>query len=264
MALRNQKSFFQLYKRPFWISCAAHLFVLTFIVFSPKFAFHKPKTKIVWVALPVGTSEEVEIKIEEAKNLPQSTIKEQKEWLKTKEIVEKETKGTTPKIEKKQTLRPIQPEPKPKKPKQKSDIEKALAALDKKKSKPPEAAQVKDQGEGFKYGTSLDPLHVPPSDPEYIAYQAKVRAKIIDQWILPLSYLEGSAPPKSQIVVQINDKGEIILVAWEARSGNEAFDSSCQRAVQRATPLPIPPERLQWEAYNEGFLVEFDPSLKQQ
>ena len=40
------------------------------------------------------------------------------------------------------------------------------------------------------------------------------------------------------------------------------YDQSAIRAVKGASPFPKPPDRLAWEAYNEGFLIEFDPSLK--
>jgi outer membrane biosynthesis protein TonB len=43
------------------------------------------------------------------------------------------------------------------------------------------------------------------------------------------------------------------------RSGNGSVDDSALRAIQRASPFPVPPEELKWEALNEGFLVEFDP-----
>lgn len=233
----------------------------------------KPKTKVIWVELPKGASEEIDLKMKEAEGLPETTIQEQKQAAE-EEIREKEAEKTKekpllqPRPEpKKPALRPIQPEKivKPKPKSKPNAVQRALAALDKKaKSAPPEAAQIKEKGEGFKYGTGTEPLRVPPTDPEYIAYQARLRYKIMQEWILPTAYLEGPFLPKASLVVQINQQGEIISTEWEGRSGNPSFDSSCLRAVQRASPLPTPPQRLEWEAYNEGFLIEFDPSLKVQ
>lgn len=240
-------------KKPLLFSLFLHFFCFTFIFFIHKLPFLEPRTKVVWVELPKGTSEEIDLKIREAKSLPETTIKEQKEWLKKPE----EVKKGKPKPE----LPPIQQEAKPTH-KKKTDVEKALAALEKRKVAPPEVAQVKEKGEGFKYGTGTEPLRVPPTDPEYLAYQAKVRYKIIQEWILPLAYLEGESKPRARLVVYISENGEITSTGWDSRSGNPAFDSSCERSVVRASPLPIPPERLKWEAYNEGFLVEFDPSLR--
>ena len=45
-------------------------------------------------------------------------------------------------------------------------------------------------GEGYKYGTSNKPLKVPPSDPEYLKYQAMVRYKVMREWIIPQKYTE--------------------------------------------------------------------------
>lgn len=248
-------------KRPLWISAFLHLFTILFFFFAPILPMFKPSTKVIWVQLPKGVSEEIDLKMKEAENLPKTTIKEQKEWLKKpEEAKDKKTEAAKPE---KPKLRPIQAEPKPK-PKPLTAEQKAMAALEKRMKAPPEAAQVPEKGEGFKYGTAMEPLRVPPSDPEYVAYQAKVRYKIIQEWILPLAYLEGDVVPRARMVVQINQAGEIVAQGWEEKSGNAAFDSSCERAVSRASPLPVPPERLKWEAYNEGFLVEFDPSLKGQ
>lgn len=248
-------------KKPLFLSFFLHLFCFMFIFFVHKLPFLEPQTKVIWMELPKGTSEEIDLKIKEAKSLPETTIKEQKEWLKKPEEVKKEKPLVPPKEKPQAKLRPIQQEAKPTH-KKKTDVEKALEALAKRKPAPPEAAQVKEKGEGFKYGTGTEPLRVPPTDPEYLAYQAKVRYKIIQEWILPLAYLEGVSPPRARLVVYISENGEITSTGWDARSSNAAFDSSCERAVVRASPLPIPPERLKWEAYNEGFLVEFDPSLK--
>lgn len=265
-------------KRPVLFSLLIHFLCFVIILFTPNLSFRKPKTNIIWVNLPKGASEMPEIKIKEAKSLPKTTIKEQKELAKEEEKEKfertKEKPLIAPPEKKKQALRRIQEEPipkgmkkaiptTPKKKKEKAEWEKALATLEKRpKYAPPEAAQVKEKGEGFKYGTGTEPLRVPPSDPEYVAYQAKVRYKIIQEWILPIAYLEVPQTPRASLVVYIDKEGKITSQEWENRSGNDAFDSSCMRALSRASPLPVPPERLSWEAYNEGFLVEFDPSLK--
>ena len=44
------------------------------------------------------------------------------------------------------------------------------------------------------------------------------------------------------------------------RSGDELFDLSAVRAVRGASPLEPPPERIQGEALQEGFLIDFVPS----
>ena len=129
----------------------------------------------------------------------------------------------------------------------------------------PESAQIKDSGDGYKYGTGNQALKVSPSDPEYLKYQATVRGRIIQEWVLPLRYVEeGGARRRCGINVIINMDGDVTSASWEQQPGDPTFDASAMRAVRKASPFPKPPDRLAWEAYNEGFLVEFDPRLKPQ
>lgn len=244
-------------------SIILHLIGSLLLLIGP-FGFQQaPETKIVWVSLPKGTLEEYSAAMKKAENLPKSTIQEQK-LPPTKEPPKKKTAPP----EKKSKIPLVAQKKKPKQ-KQKSEFEKALESLDKRlKTEPPkgaepEAAQIEKSGEGTKYGTSDKPILVPPNDPEYIMYQAKVRYKILQEWVLPLAYVDVETPPTARILVLIDETGKITSQTWDRSSRNPAFDASCQRAIQRASPLPVPPERLQWEAFNEGFLIEFDPSLKE-
>lgn len=244
-------------RKPLFYSALTHFIVFCFVILFPSLSLRDHR-KVIWVELPRGRSEAIDLKMKEAEQLPKSTIQEQKKALlekeKTKEKIKDKTKMAAPKPKTKAKEKKLTPEEK--------KIQDALAKIDTRlRNKPvePEAAQLKDKGEGFKYGTGTEALRVPPSDPEYIGYQAKVRAKIMEEWILPPIYLEGL---KARIAVMMNDHGEVTATEWDEKSGNESFDSSCLRAVQRASPLPMPPERLKWEAYNEGFLVEFDRTLK--
>lgn len=122
-----------------------------------------------------------------------------------------------------------------------------------------EAAQVPEtQAGGFTFGNSNGP-YVPPDDPEYVMYQMKIRQRIMDQWILPMKYTDQASGLICRIIVHINDRGEIVATEWDLKSGDLSFDSSAVRAIQKASPLDIPPERLKYEVYNEGFIVEFKP-----
>lgn len=245
-----------------------HVAAILFIWWSPSPFQNEPETKIVWVSLPKGKLEEFSTAMKRAENLPQSTLQEQKlppvkDPSGKKTIEPPKTRDKKPDVTATHITKKAKPKPKPK-----TDIDKALEALDKKlKGKnagglTAEAAQIPDEGEGSLYGTSTEPIRVPPNDPEYVLYQAKVRHKILNEWVLPLAYVEVEQPPTARVVVLIDETGKITSQKWESSSGNPAFDASCQRAVQRASPLPVPPERLKWEAFNEGFLIEFDPGLK--
>ena len=247
--------------RPIFYSAIAHILFIIIFSFAPSLRWpfsHRP-LEMVWVELPRGTSEDIGTGMKESKDLPKSTIQEQKELLKPKEEPKKPemvepSKKKAPPQEKKLT------------PEQKK-MKDALAKIDrqlKKRVIQPEAAQLGSTGEGYKYGTSNQPLRVSIDDPEYVKYQAMIRSKIIQEWIVPMKYSElpTEVRPKARIIVMINEDGEVVSTQWEQRSTDQSFNSSCVRAVQRASPFDVPPNRLKWEAYNEGFLIEFDPRLK--
>lgn len=251
--------------RPIFYSVIAHILFIILLCAAPslRWPFSNRPMDMVWIELPRGTSDEIGTGMKQSENLPQSTIQEQKELLKPKAEPDKNTLKEP--VTKKDKTKPIKPEKKltPEEKKMKD----ALAKIDKtlkNRVVQPEAAQIQNPGEGYKYGTSDRPLRVPIDDPEYIKYQAMIRSKIIQEWIVPMKYSElpDVQRPKARIVVMINDAGEVISTQWDKHSGDPAFDASCVRAIERASPFDTPTEKLKWEAYNEGFLVEFDPRLK--
>lgn len=248
-------------------SFLTHILLVIFLCIAPSlnFSFFNRPMQMVWVELPRGTSEEIGTGLKESEALPKSTIQEQKDLLKEKKAEQPKDlmKDPVAKKDKKKDNKP----PEKKLSKQQQKINDALAKIDKQLKKrviQPEAAQVGASGKGYKYGTSDQPLRVPINDPEYVKYQAMIRAKIINEWIVPAKYSELPEVnrPKARIVVLINEEGEVMSTEWEKRSADAAFDASCVRAVQRASPFEQPTEKLKWEAYNEGFLIEFDPRLK--
>lgn len=257
--------------KPILYSAVIHIIVLITISIVPgiKLPVRDRPTRVVWVELPKGTSDEIGLGIKESKGLPKTTIEEQK--------------ALTPEMKPGQKAKPLPAEPKmtmpTTKPKVATKVKRrrrsstdrkianALAMLDKKVkdtgAPSPEAAQIGENSEGYKYGTGTEPLRVLPTDAEYLKYQAMVRARIIGQWVLPLKYVEEGHPRRNcAMEVSINMDGEVISTRWTRTSGDPTFDASAIRAVRRASPFPKPPDRLAWEAYNEGFLIEFDPSLK--
>ncbi len=236
-------------------SVIAHLIAVVIMILAPELGFieKKPKLNIMWVQLTKGMSEQIEQKIKEAKNLPQTTIQQQKKVLEEKKPEKQSDRMKSPE-------KPIQK----RLSKEEIKMQAALASIDKQLKQRKveiEAAQVKDQGEGFKYGTAENAIHISPDDVEYIKYQAMVRSKIIGEWIIPERYATDTSL-SCQYVIMINEDGEIISSTLVKGSENISFDSSAKRAIAKASPLPIPTERLKWEAYNEGFLVEFNPGLK--
>lgn len=279
------------FKTAIVLSGIIHLVLFVTLSIAPGISLpfkEKPlRIDVTWVELPKGTSEDIGLGLKKAEGLPKSTIEEQRQQFQPEPV-------------KQQTLKPeltappdVKQEPRPigKKPEQRPQIDTskmirqvpgakpivkgspadrkirdALAKIDKQLSGrqiTPESGQVEAGQDGYKYGTSNKPLRVSPSDPEYLKYQAMVRAKIIRAWIVPNVYsLDTGARYSARLEVVINDSGEVVSTHWAKSSGNSSFDQSAIRAVRNASPFPRPPERLAWEAYNEGFLVEFDPRMK--
>ncbi len=267
----------QSYKKPIIYSAIIHIIIFTTLSIVPgiRLPLREHPTRVVWVELPKGTSDDIGLGIKKSEGLPKSTIEEQKKLFQT----EQKPMAPEMKTPTQQAQKPPEKMAEPsraktaapaKKPASSTDrkIANALAMIDKQlanRTITPEAGQIKQNTDGYKYGTSNQPLRVLPSDPEYLKYQAMLRARIITEWVLPLRYAEEAGPRRNcALEVMINLDGEVVSTRWERSSGDATFDASAARAVRKASPFPKPPDRLAWEAYNEGFLVEFDPRLKPQ
>ena len=263
-------------------SLLGHVGIVLFFLLASwfRFSFGEREAEITWVELPKGSSFDIGLGLKKSDTLPRTTIEEQKkigpavDAKNTKDIVgtapDKNATGERAAQKKQAESIPIPSKKttgsKPKasgESEQDRKMKEALAKINNQlsgRSATPEAAQVPANQDGYVYGTSDKPLKVLPSDPEYLKYQAMVRAKIIQEWIIPP--VVSTSQLKCKLGVLMDDLGQVRQVEWLEKSGDESFDASAIRAVHRASPLPQPPERLKWEAFNEGFLIEFDPSLK--
>lgn len=287
-----------LLKKPIIYSAIIHLMIFIALLAFPGIYFplrDKPmRIDVQWVELPKGTGEDIDFGVQKSEGLPKSTIEEQKQQFQPEPVPPKqstlapEMKAPPPVEKPPEEKAPVKAkaEPKPQidtskmkitdksskpvksTPTADRKIRDALAMIDKDlkgRQVVPESGQVESSGKGYKYGTSDKPLRVSPSDPEYIKYQAMVRGKIIRAWVVPSVYTDESGKRfNTRIEVLINTDGEVTSTRLAKASGNPSFDSSAKRAVMNASPFPRPPDRLAWEAYNEGFLVEFDARLKPQ
>lgn len=106
----------------------------------------------------------------------------------------------------------------------------------------------------------LSAKKVPVEDPEYLNYQASVRVHILRNWVVPAEITQMSATdrPVIRIIAHINEKGEVISKQWAKKSDIESLNASGMNAIDKSSPFPIPPESSRLEAYNEGFLIEFN------
>ncbi|MBI2345690.1 MAG: TonB C-terminal domain-containing protein [Deltaproteobacteria bacterium] len=220
---------------------------------------HEP-IDVVMIELPRGTSEDVGLGINETKTLPETPLA-------------KETPPPLPPV----PTKPPLPEPAPamthprvqSKPPARPEVvpvdrkmDAALKKIDEQlrtRDKPPAMAQVKNPSEGSLYGTSDKPLAEIPAEAELMRYRAMVRAKILREWIPPVGTrdLPPNLRPRAMISVRINASGYITATNWMKQSDNAAFNASAMRAVQRATPLPAPPDLIRELALGKGFTVDF-------
>jgi TonB family protein len=74
-----------------------------------------------------------------------------------------------------------------------------------------------------------------------MAYQDRVRGKIIEAWILPLS-AEQTRDLQATAQFQVTRHGHVEQLELVKPSGNTLFDTSLLRAIRRASPLPTLPE----------------------
>lgn len=251
-------------QRHLYWSLGLHVGVLILFLVAPSLLgkpYRFKQEKVVWVNVPLGSMDQIGSPLKKAEGLPKTTIQEQKDALQSQPSGRKKSAMSyTPKTAPKTKTPQRQGHPD-------SRIDDAISRMQKKvamKKAIPEAAQVPDAPQGgFTFGSANGP-YVSPDDPEYVMYQAKIRQRIMTQWILPMKYAasgsEGGMGLICRIIVHINEGGEVVETEWEQKSGNPSFDLSAERAVQKASPLDTPPERLKYEVLNEGFIVEFKPS----
>jgi TonB family protein len=74
-----------------------------------------------------------------------------------------------------------------------------------------------------------------------LAYQERLRAKIIETWILPLS-AEQTRDLQATAQFQVTRNGQVVQLELVKPSGNTLFDASLLRAIRRASPLPALPD----------------------
>lgn len=217
---------------------------------------------VVMVELTKGLSEDIGDGMKPVPHLPENTIEEQKNLMpeakdvRTSAPQKVEVAKVPPKVDP-QTM--ADPEKKIKT--QPSGVDAATAAalakIDenlRQRQITQQAAQVKGT-EGYKYGTTDKPVKVDGSNAEYIKYRNIVKAKIQREWIKPP--IAGGVKLKLAISVKISSSGQVISKVLIRKSGDSAMDGSIMRAIDRASPFPIPPPAVKSEALNSGFQIQF-------
>ena len=91
--------------------------------------------------------------------------------------------------------------------------------------------------------------------PEQLAYFRKLDEKIRSNWTVPALTAGERENLMVRIRIVIEQDGRVSQVRMEKTSGNPYFDDSVRRAINKASPLPVPPDQLRGgeDHYEIGF-----------
>jgi TonB family protein len=91
--------------------------------------------------------------------------------------------------------------------------------------------------------------------PEILAYARALDEKVRANWTVPELTQKEAGKLMVQVRITIEKDGRVSNVRMEKVSGNPYFDDSVRRAIQKASPLPVPPEQLRGgeDHYDVGF-----------
>lgn len=87
-------------------------------------------------------------------------------------------------------------------------------------------------------------------------YQGRIRSKIHSYLVLPPN-LSGN--PEVVYQVRLLPDGEVLKLTLVKSSGQPAYDKQVERAILRASPLPLPPDRELAAAFREELILKFRP-----
>jgi len=91
--------------------------------------------------------------------------------------------------------------------------------------------------------------------PEILAYARALDEKVRANWTVPELAQKDVGSLIVQVRITIEKDGRVGNVRMEKVSGNPYFDDSVRRAIQKASPLPVPPAQLRGseDYYEVGF-----------
>ena len=163
--------------------------------------------------------------------------------------------ATKPKAEPKPTTKPEpkpapKPDPKPVVPEiEETSLEEMLADEEIEMDRKPEPAG--DEAEDA--ASNAD-----QSDVEVASYSDAIRAAVKQRWRIPGTY-RGRDDLKATVRIKAIPGGEVLDVSVVKSSGYPQFDESVIKAVQLASPLPVPTGPL-FDKEFRSFLMEFEPT----
>ncbi len=84
-----------------------------------------------------------------------------------------------------------------------------------------------------------------PVPPEFLAWERRARIHIRQNWVVPPSF--RNQPLRTSIQVELDASGGVVgEPRIVKRSGNPWYDEGVVRSIQKASPLPAPPEAGEW------------------
>jgi TonB family protein len=84
----------------------------------------------------------------------------------------------------------------------------------------------------------------PPLDPAVAEWMRRVKIHVKRSWILEPAAKRQAV--QTLVAVTLDATGNVLEVELQERSGNASFDASVVRAIEKASPLPPPPDSGEW------------------
>ena len=130
------------------------------------------------------------------------------------------------------------PEPKPAEPASEKDYSDVLSELrEEVGDEAPAPAPAQTASIGSPTGS--------PVPPEFLAWERRARIHIRQNWVVPPSF--RNQPLRTGIQVELDARGTVVgEPRIVKRSGNPWYDDGVVRSIQKASPLPPPPEAGDW------------------
>lgn len=113
------------------------------------------------------------------------------------------------------------------------------------------ASQVKYKGNVLSAGSELTGVNKLQAE----TYISDVHRHILQNWSLP-EYLKNKRF-RTDVVVRFDQSGNVLSKEIVKASGNPLFDEMVLSAIQKSSPVPVPPDKFSKIASIEGFLFRF-------
>jgi colicin import membrane protein len=80
--------------------------------------------------------------------------------------------------------------------------------------------------------------------PELLEFFRKLEERVRESWVLPEALVRNAGTLMVEVRIVIEKDGRVSDTRIEKGSGDVYFDESVRRAIRKASPVPVPPERL--------------------